>query len=240
LHKFTKYNPFDKQGDMKSYSFPEMSTGEAKDAVKNTVFERSFSDGKGDTSGNYIPRGEVAGEMEGDVKTIEEQAFIQGFDKGEKEGLELARERVGTLLTSFNEALLGLDRIKKELLLSTEREAVELSLAVAKKIVCQEITTNKHVVFNVVKEALEKVVGNESIRVRMSPDDLQFMNEFKSQLQELIEDFTKVNFEGDDSIAKGGCIIDTSQGDIDARIEKQLQTVEEIFYAEIKKLNIGT
>ncbi len=241
--KFTRNNSPDQEGGMKPYAFPEMSTGEAAEAkmeaVKNTVFERSFSDGNNELSENYMPRGEDKRGIESDVENIEEQAFIKGFEKGEKEGLESAQQRVGALLSSFKEALLDFDRIKKELLLSSERETVELSLAVAKKIVCQEITTNPNVVLNVVKEALKKVVGNENIRIRMCPDDLQFMNEFKSQLPELMEDYTKVTFEGDESITQGGCIIDTNQGDIDARIEKQLQTVEDIFYSEINKLNIG-
>ncbi len=242
LHKLNKNNPPGQQGSIKPYIFPEMSTGEAveakREAVKNTVFERSFSDGNGELSGNLMPRREVTGEMEDDVITIEEQAYIKGFEKGEKEGLESARQRVGSLLGSFKEALLELDSLKKDLLLNSERESVELSLAVAKKIVCQEIATNRDVVLNVVKEALKKVVGNENIRVRMCPDDLNIMNEFKSQLPELMEDFNKVSFEGDESITQGGCIIDTNQGDIDARIEKQLKTVEDVFYAEIKKLNI--
>ena len=37
----------------------------------------------------------------------------------------------------------------------------------------------------------------------------------------------------------GGCIIETNLGDIDARIEKQLQAVEEAFRSEINKLRIG-
>ncbi len=227
---------------MKPYSFPEMSTGEAveakKEAVKNTVFERSFSDGSGDLSENYMSKGEVPGETECDIDSIEEQAFTKGFEKGEKEGFESARQRVGSLMSSLNDALSSLDRMKNELLLSSERETVELSLAVAKKIVCQEITTNKNIVLNVVREALKKVVGNENIRVRMCPSDTQFMHEFKSQSQEHLEEFALVTFEGDESITQGGCIIDTNLGDIDARIEKQLQTVEDVFYAEIKKLNI--
>jgi len=33
----------------------------------------------------------------------------------------------------------------------------------------------------------------------------------------------------DESISDGGCIIETESGDIDARIEKQFQAVEEAF-----------
>jgi len=220
-----------------------MSTGEAieakKEALKNTVFERSFSDRDGVFPENYMPRGEVSGETECDVESIGEQAFTKGFEKGEKEGLESARQRVGSLLSSLKEALSELNMTKRELLLSSEREAVELSLAVARKIVCQEISTNRNIILNVVKAALKKVVGNENVRVRMSPTDLQSMNELKSQSPELREEFAKVTLEGDESITQGGCVVDTNLGDIDARIEKQLQTVEDIFHSEIKKINIS-
>ena len=39
----------------------------------------------------------------------------------------------------------------------------------------------------------------------------------------------------DESIPDGGCIIETESGDIDARIEKQFQAVEEVFQSLDKK-----
>jgi len=228
---------------MKPYSFPEMSTGEAaQEKMKEdteTVFTRIFRDDTHSFAGNTVPEGEVSENLKLEAKRLEEQAYFKGFEKGEKEGLESARSRIESLLSSLKEALLGLQKVKKEVLLDSEREAVELALAIARKIVCQEVATDRNVVLNVVKESLRKVVGHKKIKIRLCPDDLQFMNDAKSQIQGLTEDFEKIIFEADKSIMNGGCIIDTTFGDIDARIDRQLQAVEEVFNAEIKKLGLG-
>ena len=228
---------------MKPYSFPEMFTGEASQEKVNadteTVFTRIFRDDTQSFAGNNMPAGEALQNMKLDTTRIEEQAYLKGFEKGEKEGLESARSRIESLLSSLKESLSGLHKVKKQILLDSEREAVELALAIARKIVCQEVATDRNVVLNVVKESLRKVVGHKKIKIRLCPDDLQFMNDAKSQIPGLTEDFEKIIFEADKSIMNGGCIIDTRFGDIDARIERQLQAVEEAFNAEIKKLGLG-
>jgi len=220
-----------------------MSTGEAaQEKMKEdteTVFTRMFRDDTQTFAGNTVSAGEVSGNMKLEAKRLKEQAYFKGFEKGEKEGLESARSRIESLLSSLKESLSGLQKVKKQILLDSEREAVELALAIARKIVCQEVATDRNVVLNVVKESLRKVVGHKKIKIRLCPDDLQFMNDAKSQIPGLNEDFEKIIFEADKSIMNGGCIIDTSFGDIDARIDRQLQAVEEVFNAEIKKLGLG-
>jgi len=220
-----------------------MSTGEAaQEKMKEdteTVFTRIFRDDTQIFAGNTVSADEVSENMKLKAKRLEEQAYFKGFEKGEKEGLESARSRIESLFSSLKEALLGLQKVKKEILLVSEREAVELALAIARKIVCQEVATDRNVVLNVVKESLRKVVDHKKIKIRLCPDDLQFMNDVKTQIPGLTEDFEKVIFEADKSIMNGGCIIDTRFGDIDARIDRQLQAVEEVFNAEIKKLGLG-
>lgn len=228
---------------MKPYSFPQMSTGEAaQEKMKEdteTVFTRMFRDDTQTFAGNTVSAGEVSENMKLEAKRLKEQAYFKGFEKGEIEGLESARSRIESLLSSLKEALSGLQKVKEQILLDSEREAVELALAIARKIVCQEVATDRNVVLNVVKESLRKVVGHKKIKIRLCPDDLQFMNDAKSQIPGLTEDFEKIIFEADKSIMNGGCIIDTRFGDIDGRIDSQLQAVEEVFNAEIKKLGLG-
>jgi flagellar assembly protein FliH len=73
----------------------------------------------------------------------------------------------------------------------------------------------------------------------MSPSDLQFINEIKHQFSNLISHIDDVTFEAEESIQSGGCIIETDLGEIDARIDKQLQAVEESFRAATEKPSGG-
>ena len=51
----------------------------------------------------------------------------------------------------------------------------------------------------------------------------------------MIENIDNVTLEAAENIQNGGCIIETDLGEIDARIEKQLQAVEESFRTAIAK-----
>ena len=228
---------------MELYSFPDMISGQAaaekKKADAETVFTRIFQVENEDVSANFMPVGRASENTEEPEKDLEEQAYINGFEKGEKEGRESSKNRIETLLISLDQALLGIDKAKKDLFLISEREAVELALSIAGKIIHQEVSTDRGVVLNVVKAALKKVTKHKKIKIRLNPADLDFMNEVKSQMPGLVDSFDEVIFEGDTSIGDGGCVIDTNFGDIDARIEKQLLAVEEMFMAEIRKRGIG-
>ncbi|MBW1916342.1 MAG: hypothetical protein JRI86_15655 [Deltaproteobacteria bacterium] len=163
------------------------------------------------------------------VGEIEEKAYAKGFARGEKAGIESGNEKIESVVNSINLGLSELIKIRQDIYLETEQEIVKLAMAIARKVVCNEIRVNKDTVVNVVKEAVEKVEGNEKVKVRLSCKDFQFIKSEKPAIIDKIINIENVGFEMDDSIPDGGCIIETESGDIDARIEKQFQAVEEAF-----------
>jgi len=229
---------------LKPFCFPEMPAGTSvnekirpgKNVFRPIGFDQS---GKLLDPQNCAADHGVFDELTTDTKKIEEQAYHDGFKVGEKEGLKSVKERLEPVLKGLSGSVVQIENAKKELLLRTEREAVELALAIAKKVVWHEVRINGEVVINVVKAALKKVVDRKRIKIRLAPSDLQFLQDIKSQIPDLEEEFGTVIFAEDESIMSGGCVIETNLGDIDARIEKQLQAVEEAFRSEFKKLRIG-
>jgi flagellar biosynthesis/type III secretory pathway protein FliH len=129
-----------------------------------------------------------------------------------------------------------LARVKKEIRACAEKEAVDLALAVAKKIVCQEISANNQIVLNVVKEALKKVEYKEEIIIKINPVDLKVIEKCRADTPALFKDIGNVVFKGDPSLSNGGCVIETKLGVVDARIERQLMAVEEAFRSELSAI----
>ena len=78
-------------------------------------------------------------------------------------------------------------------------------------------------------------MDHEKIKIRVNPSDYHFLKEQAFQFLNHIDNPGNITFEEDKTIENGGCFIETSLGDIDARIEKQLQTVNEVFNLEFQK-----
>ena len=107
----------------------------------------------------------------------EEQAYRKGFSEGKAQGLneghgaglELGTQKIEPLINAIKEALIQLNAIREETYLHLEKEVVELALAIAQKVICHEVATDKETVVCVAKEALAKVDDPGTVKIKMNP-----------------------------------------------------------------------
>lgn len=215
-----------------SHLFQEIDAG--RPLTNRSEAEKGFE--PIDVNGNnsfLLDSEKVSVDNETPLEDIRESAYNEGFIKGEKTGKESERERLRNLFDTFGTAFTELGKLKETLNLNAERGAVELALAIAEKVISHEVSINKEILLGVLKGALEKVIDPEKIKIRINPLDLQFINESGYRISGLTDNPKGVVMEGDDTVSRGGCVIETGFGSIDARIESQLQAVEDLFRSEM-------
>ena len=168
-----------------------------------------------------------------------QKGFQDGLEKGQQDAAEAARERsaekLEPLVNGLQQGLLQLKNLRQDIYQKIENEVVELALAIARKVICREVEMDREVVVGVAREALAKVEDPGTITIKMNPGDLQFINETKYQLSDLIENIENVTLAPEDNVKRGGCVIETNMGEIDARIENQLQAIEDSFRSAVEK-----
>lgn len=169
-----------------------------------------------------------------DPVEIERHAYEQGFSKGEQEGQMAAQQQYAPLTTALETTLVELDGIRKKIQQHMEQEVVELALHVARKVVRHELTVSQDAIVCVVKEAMQKLDDPGKISIRLHPEDLKRVHGAGERLKSVMENLDSIHFEEDAGIDCGGCYIQTEYGEIDARIEEQLHTIEEAFRAEMR------
>jgi len=234
------------------HCFPDIQTDESTNSHRCSPTEENFKRIKYETIGSkgidMASRSDddrACNIRKGSISTaqLNEQAYQRGLADGREKGMidaenfwqTLAEKKIEPLLNSLQEVLLQLNNIRKETYREIEKEVVELALAIAKQVICQEISIDRDIVVCVAREALAKVEDPGSVKIKLSPSDLQFVKETRSQLSNLIQNIENVTFEAAENIQSGGCIIETELGEIDARIEKQLEAVEESFRTAMAK-----
>jgi flagellar assembly protein FliH len=122
-------------------------------------------------------------------------------------------EEVYNILQQYDENLLDMEK-------AFERLVIETSCEIAKKIVQREIE-DRSVINENIKVAINKIIGANEVRLKLNPTDIEALTvESKSMINS--SSFTKIKIEGDDRIEKGGCLIETEIGNVDARISTQL------------------
>ena len=169
------------------------------------------------------------------VDDIKEAAFQKGFLEGKRVGFKSGSQKADSVVDSLNQLLGQLENIRQEIYQEIEKEVAQLALSIARKIVCHEIKTTQETVTCVAREALSRVNNPAKIKIKLNPDDLQFIKDTQSQFSRFLHNVDNIRFEAEESIQSGGCLVETDRGDIDARIEKQFQAIEESFQTQFEQ-----
>lgn len=178
---------------------------------------------------NDIPEPEILDEenIGGRPEEIERAAYERGFHAGEKAGFEFGRQKAEVLFNGLGTVLHELSSFKDTLFKSCEREMLELSLAVAKKVIQREVEAKEDGVLECVRHAMRAVAGGGEITVKLNPKEIEVVKQHKSELARFHGNVKGLNMEADESIAKGGCVVSSNYGEVDATIGSILQEIEE-------------
>lgn len=191
----------------------------------SVIFENSNPDGVSDENSKDGNKG------------LLQQAYAKGYRDGEAAGIKAEDERLESNLNHLDKLIAEIEETRTEVFRNAEKGIVNLAMAIAAKIIRHEISTKKEVIVRTVSAALKKPVDHENIKVRVNPSDYHFLKEQAFQFSNFVDNPGSVIFVEDESIERGGCMIETNLGDIDARIEKQLRAVEEALKSEFQKSN---
>lgn len=153
----------------------------------------------------------------------------EGYQQGYQEGLEKGRAEgvaaVGQLLADARAVLEEAQRMQARLVEQTEKEIVQLALAVAEKLVRQSLATDEDAVLSIIKGMIAKVDGSATARVRVPREVFaRFEGEWQS-LASYAHGDCRLEFSPDDGLAQGDVIIETDWGMIDGRIQGRWQRI---------------
>lgn len=166
-------------------------------------------------------------DTENNKKAIEEKGFSEGFSAGREEGFKEGKEEVNRLIERLHVIVEKTMEKRQEILSETEQQIVDLVLLLSHKVVKAISENQKNVVTSNVIHALKKVKGKGDVTIRVNLLDVQMTTEHIKDFLERVEGVKNITVVEDVSVDKGGCIVETDFGSIDARISSQLHELEQ-------------
>lgn len=158
----------------------------------------------------------VAPEPEIDLDAVRKQAFQEGFVAGQKGAEKQAAEQFAKKLAEAARVFDEVAGYKSALRSEAEQELVDLAFAIARRIVRRELGVDRTAVGALVKTCMQDFPAVSVKKVMVHPDDLSLVREALGPGVEAAPDA---------SIARGGAVLETDQGRLDARIDSQLEEI---------------
>lgn len=156
------------------------------------------------------------------------EGFVEGYAKGYQKGVEDAKNEYAPFLKTLQDTLADLSGFRKKMYAKVEREMMEMVLDLAKKVIHNELLTREDAIKETIRFAVESVLDREKMTIRINPADKLHAESFRPELQQLFSEIKNVSFEAHPSVEKGGCIIESNFGSVDARLDKLGEQIDKI------------
>jgi flagellar assembly protein FliH len=128
--------------------------------------------------------------------------------------------------------LVDMARVERHKLIeSAEPELVRLAVGLAERILHQQIALDRGVVVEMAKVAIARLVDRESVTVRVNPADLERMRQHRDEFLNS-SDIKHLRIIEDQRVDRGGVLVETDGGTIDARISTQLNEAKRVLHVE--------
>jgi flagellar assembly protein FliH len=161
------------------------------------------------------------------VEATKAQAHADGYAEG---AAAADREMSDMMATMRN--LVDMARVERHKLMEdAEPELVRLAIGIAERVLHQQIALDRGVVIEMAKVAIARLVEKESVTVRVNPGDLERMREHRDEFLSGgdIKNFRIIE---DQRVDRGGVVVETDGGTIDAKISTQLNEAKRVLHIE--------
>lgn len=169
---------------------------------------------------------QVVSDAQSERERLQEEARQNGFDQGHAEGYEKGAAEAERLVDRMHKMIEAVMQRREEILKETESQIVELVILMARKVIKILSDSQKNVVMANTLAALKKVKARGNVTLRVNMEDVKLTTEHVSEFIQHVENVQGITVLEDSSVEKGGCIVETDFGSIDARISSQLTELE--------------
>ena len=151
-----------------------------------------------------------------------------GYEEGFKKGEEAAQKEFSPFLATIEDLIADLTIFRKNMYDKVEREMVEMVVSLAKKVIHFEFSTRDDAVQEMIRLAVQSVLDRESMVIKINPADKGYAESFRPELHHLFSEIKNITFEAHSGVERGGCVVETNFGVVDARIDKLGEQMDRI------------
>lgn len=171
--------------------------------------------------------------VEDRISKIEMEAYEKGFQQGQIDGMALGKKRLEESAKRLEAVVRSLSALKSEIFKKCEEEVVQLAVQIARKIINKELEVDNEAVLRTIRRAMSFLNERSSVRILLNPDDMEKVTEALPEIK-AEKKIDNIELAEDPAVERGGCVLETGFGTINANIEDQFATIAEELEEELR------
>lgn len=181
---------------------------------------------------------QIVAQAEERAKTILAEAKSSGYEtghklgtaEGTKQGHQIAYEESverfarehANVVAAMRGAVDEFDSLKEDLMIAAQRDLLDFAVSLAGKLTFEIGRMHREAAIENLKRALHLVESRTNLVIYLHPDDVESVGTFAEEVLKRVDASLVFTIEADDSVAPGGCKVESDRTRVDATLETQV------------------
>lgn len=161
-------------------------------------------------------------------ETARQQGHEEGYQEGFKQGEQAAREDFAPFLETLQGMIQDLSEFRRKMYTKVEREMIDMIVQLTKKVILTELASREDSIQDVLRLAVQSVLDRERMVIKVNPRDKMHAESYRPELHHLFGEIKNITFEAQPAITRGGCVIESNFGTVDAQIHHLQEQIDRI------------
>lgn len=203
-----------------------VSEGRSSSLIEGEVYEASqvakdlVQKAQGQATEIVEHANKQAAQILAEAQEEHERLHRESLERGYQEGLSKATEYVARAEEHYRHMV---EKGKDELKL--------LAVKISEKIIGRALEMDPAVIRDIVSQAIRTLRQHKSLTVRCNQEDYDALRQNEGEFLNLLSRDGSIHFLVDAAIPRGGCIVESEAGVVDARLETQLKTLQKVLFS---------
>lgn len=201
--------------------------GDPKDSTVTPYTVKEMK-GKGSLRDAQAQAEAILKKARSEKESIEMEAYRKGLEQGQMQGQKMAVKKIEPLIATLSTAVDEVRKIRQVIVEKHQDQVIEILVLIAERIIHRQIHLNPEVVLDTVRQACSHLAETEEIRIRLHPSDFEYIRDIERIVASHLTGKRNLHFIEDSTLERGGVIIDTEFGEVDASIRSQIEHMKEV------------
>ncbi|OWA33761.1 flagellar assembly protein FliH [Saccharibacillus sp. O16] len=160
------------------------------------------------------------------IEAVKSQGFREGYEEGRAQAEAELALRMQQAAEEAQALIQEAVRTKEEIIQEAEPFLVDLSTAIAEKVIDRKLAEDEELTLGLIRQTLSRKRQQGTIALCVAPSQFSMINSAREELAMSIDSQAELEILPDSTVKDRGCVIRSNFGSVDARIDTQLTEIK--------------
>jgi len=166
----------------------------------------------------------IDSERDGAFRRGREEGYQDGYSRGKSEGLT----KSGEVVQNFEAAIKAAVNQRESMLQQAKQKIFDLVIQISRKVTFEAVEVDPETTIGMISGVIDTLIDRSRLKIKVNPDHLPLVEQHLNEFLKGNATIKEITFQADPRVKFGGCFIETPTGDVDARLESQMDVIEEV------------